>query len=151
MDDVSPIPTSVSAYQGQECLHDCASAREPVGARSTVELQHNRARRQQTNRQGDEGHDMPDPSRIEHSRGEKSQRQRRENMAPEIAGTGLPPGNERADARQEEEGQTQWDIDLVKEWRGHADLDAAHGFREQGKQRAPEYDEHDAHQEQVIK
>src|SRR4029077_14797019 len=99
MNDVAPIPTSVPAYQGQEGLHHWGAAREPVGARSTVKFQHNRARREQTNRQGDESHDMPDPSRIEHRRGEKSQRQRREKLAPEISGTGLPPGNERTDAR----------------------------------------------------
>ena len=99
---------------------------------------------------GREHEDIAHPEESQDGRGHDAGQDRLEEVALEVLGGRAAPGNERAHAHEKEQGQEDRDVHEVEEGRAHADLDAAHGFREQREDRPEEDGEGGGEEKEVV-
>src|SRR5262249_38469642 len=76
--------------------------------------------------------------------------ERRHELAAEVRGRRLAPGNERSYPREGEEQESEWDVYPIEERCAHGDLGPPHRLGKYGKERPPQHRERNTHEQEVV-
>ncbi len=151
MDDVPAVAAAVAPDQREECSRPRLARQRPPRSRAAHELEPDRGEHERSERVGDQTGDRRAGAEAdEHDAGHDGDHEGPEEGSPEAAQRGPTPGDQRADAHQEEQRQAEDAEEEVVVRPTHDDRRATDGLRQDRPGDAPEDRQAERHEQQVV-
>ena len=150
VDHIAAVAARVLAHQFAQRLRRTLVQHGLAGPRAAIKLDDNGAQHKAGDGKDGHGVVVAIAKEKEEQPGRQPPYQRSGEVPPQTLDARPPPGNDRADAGQKQQRDSQGGVDLIEEGRPDGDFDAPHPFRKNRKDRTPEGGEGQADKDQIV-